>query len=132
HPHDADAVEFRHLPIEQGEIRALLFDERDGVFPGSGLADDCDVVKRAKQREEKRPRRALVVGDDDAEPCAHDATLSISVADVLMASGRRSSRRVPAPGAVWIESEPAGPYWQSSRRSTLRRPTPAARPRSSV
>ena len=49
HSNDADAVEFRHLPIEQGEIRSLSFDDRDCVFSRCGLADDRDVFKRAEE-----------------------------------------------------------------------------------
>ena len=73
HPHDADAVELRHLQVEQRQIRALLLDRRHRLAARRRLRHDHDVVERAQQRREKRSRRPFVVGDHDAQAGVHDA-----------------------------------------------------------
>ena len=73
----------------------------------------------------------LIVGDDDAQPRASHRRPAAA-----RALGRRRSaidRQADfdgraSPGADRIDSDAASPYWQASRRSTFRRPTPAARP----
>ena len=53
---DAQAVDFRHLQIEQREIRPLLFDQRDRLRAVLRLADDFHVVTPLQQGREHRAR----------------------------------------------------------------------------
>jgi len=55
-PHHADAIQLRHLPVEQRQVRPLLFDHGNGLAAGRRFANDADVVERPEQREQKRFR----------------------------------------------------------------------------
>ena len=97
---DADAVQFGHLPVEQGQVRLFRFDDGHRLLPGCRLADHDDVVERSKERDQKRPGRTLVVGDDDLELRARITTGRVSrLGDGLRVAGRRISTVVPSPAA---------------------------------
>ena len=103
-PHDAKAVDFRHLQIEQREIGREPLDELDAFGSVDGLPDDFHIVVAVQQRNEKSPRGAFVVGDDDAKP-AHVAPSAAR----RRVAGRLSSTSVPPSVLLVMRSLPAEP-----------------------
>ena len=96
---DADAVELRHLQIEQRQIRPLPLDDRHGVASRRGFADEHGVIERPQERGEECAGRSLVVRDDDAKTLAHTA-FRIGGSCTTRSAGRTMVTVVPRPGAV--------------------------------
>ena len=58
-----EAVELRHLDVEEHEIRGLGQDGLDGFDAVPGFADDLDVLFSAEERAHPLARERLVVDD---------------------------------------------------------------------
>ena len=63
----ADAVEPRHLDVEQRDVGAVLEHGRDDVVPGRHLGDDLEVGLQAEQGRERAPHQRLVVGEQQPD-----------------------------------------------------------------
>jgi hypothetical protein len=111
HPHDADAVELRHLKVQQREVRSLLLDGRKRFLAGRRLRHDDDVFEGTKQRGEEGARWAFIVGDDYAEARVHEA-LRVETKGMVArySAGILIRTVVPASGALSIDSAAASPY----------------------
>ena len=111
-PDDAEPVDFRHLDVEERDVGVVPLDELDRFGAVRRLADDGDVGHGPEGGGQKRPRWALVVGDDDPQP---------SEGHPVRLAGKSSARRgwrsagssmrtvVPCPGALWMSQRASAP-----------------------
>ena len=106
HPHDADAVELRHLPVEQREIRSSPFRSiATASLPDAASPTTTTSSNDRRSDDQKRAGRPFVVGDDDSEARAHIATRRASASSAALSvdrqpdfddrafAGRRSNRQ---------------------------------------
>src|SRR6185503_9216808 len=93
----AEAVQARHLDVEEHEIGLELSDCADGARPVAAAADDLDVALLRERQRDSLARERLVVDDQRAE--LHCATNS-----AVGSNGTRTSMRVPAPGLLVNEN----------------------------
>ncbi len=74
----ADAVQHRHVQVEQDRVRAVLGHLGDGLLAVGGRPDHLDAGQAAQQQDQALAHAGLVVGDDQAERGrgreGHDAT----------------------------------------------------------
>jgi hypothetical protein len=110
HAHDPDAIQFGHLQVQEREIRPLALDRFDRLFAGFRCGDDQHILERTKQRGQKRPRRPLIVRDDDPQACVHEALRVADRAAIVKSAGNRISTVVPTPTSLTIDSVAAAPY----------------------
>ena len=68
----AEAVDARHLHVEQHDVRVVRRDERDRLAAVRRLAHDLDVRLFAEQSTKPLPGERLIVDDEDAQ-WGHDA-----------------------------------------------------------
>jgi hypothetical protein len=64
---DTEAVELRHLDIQEHQIRPPAGNLRDGIEPVRGLYDVADTRILSKEIDQPLPRRLLVVHDEHAK-----------------------------------------------------------------
>jgi len=115
---DAEPIHFRHLEVEERKVRPLRFDHAHGSGPVRRLTDELHVGALAEERSEKGARRALVVGDDDAESLAHGTSAAvrreggagaIDCPSATAVTGNRTSTVVPAPTVLRRSSDASDP-----------------------
>jgi hypothetical protein len=75
----AEAVEPRHLHVEEQQVGRVLEHRRDGERTARGLGDHAKPLAVPQQLADARTRRGLVVRDHDPERLAH-APLSMAIA----------------------------------------------------
>ena len=63
--HDREAIDLRHLQVEQCEIGLRTLDQHDRLRTAGRLANELHVAALREQPREKGARGALIVRDDD-------------------------------------------------------------------
>ena len=61
-----DAVEHRHVQVEQDRVGTGLADDLQGLLAVGGRTDHLYVGQQVEQHDESFPHARLVVGDDDS------------------------------------------------------------------
>jgi hypothetical protein len=61
---DLEAVDFRHLYVQEQHVRALPADRVDGVRAVAALGDDREVLLAREEQPQRLPRERLVVHHD--------------------------------------------------------------------
>ena len=64
---DLEAIDFRHLDIEEDEVGTLLLDELQGLDAVGRLAEEADVVQAGEEADQAVARQLLVVDDEGAD-----------------------------------------------------------------
>ena len=115
----ADAVEARHLDVEQGDVGAVLEHGRYDGVPGRHLGDHLEVGLQAQQRRQRAPDQGLVVGEQ--QPDRRGASPTTTLSEKPRAGGR-GDRRVPPSGGGTL-AQPGQPVARAGR--ARRRPVVA-------
>ena len=92
---DLEAVELRHLDVEEHRVRLELGRRLDRLQPGGGLAQDLHVRLRGQHLAQEGARGGLVVDDQHADHPAVSA--GIEIATRKESSPRSASNRARSP-----------------------------------
>ena len=89
----ADAVEHRHVQVEQDRVGLVLGHQLQRLFAVRGRADHVDAGQAAEQQDKALADAGLVVGDDEAQRLVggHRAPPSAAAASPPLASASGSS-----------------------------------------
>src|SRR5262249_24331096 len=127
-----EAIELRHLNVEQDQLRLQLSDRLDGLEAVGAFRRDLDVTAREQMLLEHLPRQHLVVDDHDTKRrIGHEVTSEEEAAATAAGAsgggggpGSSSSTRNRSRSAS-TRKLPSRPYAMSRRRCTFISPMPA-------
>src|SRR5262249_48394935 len=108
-----EAVELRHLDVEQQHVGGEPADELDRLGAVARLPRDLDVGVTRGELAQREPAERFVIGDHRAH---HDASVC---------SGSGTAATAPPLPPVTVTS-PRSPYSLRSRSPVLRSPTPSS------
>ena len=100
-----EAVDFRHLHVEDHDVRARLANRGDGARAAQRFAHDLDVRVLREERAKPGERRRLVVDRHDAKSGRHAEGACTGV----RRSGSETITSAPPFAPLWSESVPASP-----------------------
>ena len=93
---DGDAVQARHLEVQDGDVGVVPAGHRDGLGAGRGLRDHVQVVLQAEQGGQGGADEVLVVGEQQPD---HGAGSRAAAVVLLVVVGSRASTVNQPPGS---------------------------------
>ena len=72
-PNHSQTVQFRHLQVEQCQIRPLPLNNFHGLYSVFSFTDDLDVIERPQESSQKRPSWPFVICDHDSQFGIHSS-----------------------------------------------------------
>jgi hypothetical protein len=87
---DAEAVEARHLDVQEDEVRRILFDEVDGFEAVFALAEKIDLREGLEEESEFFASGFLVVDDDGVDGHKERRVLSYKLSVISLKSKAKS------------------------------------------